>query len=246
MALVANSVTVDFSGLRAVENVTLSLASKQIVGLVGPNGAGKTTLVNVLSGFQPPSQGQVSVNNSAVAGRSAAWMARNGVVRTFQAVRLFSGLTVAENVEAALTSQGLGRRQCRHRALEVLEYLDLSARANHLTETLDYVDERRVGLARALALQPQFLLLDEPAAGMTVAEADSLASLICQIRNDYECGVLLIEHNMALITQSCEWVHAMASGRTVCEGVPEDVFSNAYFRQAYLGEGASQALGQSL
>ncbi len=235
MTLSATGLTVDFAGLRAVDDVTISLERGEILGLVGPNGAGKTTMVNVLSGFQVPSHGSVVLNGKDVSGRYAAWMARNGVVRTFQAVRLFRGLTVSENVEAALTSLGVGRAVARRKALEVLDYMGIAGRAHIPGGALNYGDERRVGIARALALQPSFLLLDEPAAGMNVAEAEALSDLIKRIRDDIGCGVLLIEHNMSLITRTCERLHVMASGRTIADGAPEKVFADPRFRSAYLG-----------
>ncbi|MDR5654589.1 ABC transporter ATP-binding protein [Ruixingdingia sedimenti] len=240
MGLSATGIAVHFSGVRAVDDVSVSLSRGEILGLVGPNGAGKTTMVNVFSGFQPPHRGAVALEGAAVTGRDSAWLARNGVVRTFQAVRLFHGLSVSENVEAALTSLGHGRAAARRRALEMLDYLGIAGRAQASGGALNYGDERRVGIARALALQPRFLLLDEPAAGMNVAEAAALSDLIRRIRDDFGCGVLLIEHNMSLITRTCERMHVMASGRTIAAGTPAEVFADPGFRAAYLGleEGA--------
>lgn len=235
MALSANGVSVDFSGLRAIDEVSVTLEPGEILGLVGPNGAGKTTMVNVLSGFQEPTQGMVLLESANVTRRRASWMARHGVARTFQAVRLFRGLTVSENVEAALTSQNVGRDAARRKALEVLDYMDIAKRANVLGGALNYGDERRVGIARALALNPRFLLLDEPAAGMNVAEAEALSDLIKRIRDDLGCGILLIEHNMSLISRTCEHMHVMASGRTIAVGTPEQVLADVNFRSAYLG-----------
>lgn len=235
MALSATGIAVHFSGVRAVDDVSVTLGRGEILGLVGPNGAGKTTMVNVFSGFQAPTAGQVDLEGQGVAGRDAAWLARNGVVRTFQAVRLFHGLTVSENIEAALTSHGFSRSAARHRALEMLDYLGIAGRAQTRADALNYGDERRVGIARALALSPRFLLLDEPAAGMNVAEAEVLSDLIRRIRDDFGCGILLIEHNMGLITRTCERMHVMASGRTIAAGTPEAVFADAAFRAAYLG-----------
>lgn len=235
MALSAAAVSVDFAGLRAIDNVSVTLEHGEILGLVGPNGAGKTTMVNVLSGFQAPSQGSVTLDDSTVTGQRASWMARHKVVRTFQAVRLFQGLTVSENIEAALTSLNIGRFAARRKALEMLDYMGISRCADMLGSALNYGDERRVGIARALALNPRFLLLDEPAAGMNIAEADALSDLIRQIRDDLGCGILLIEHNMSLITRTCERMHVMASGRTIAQGPPRQVLADPQFRSAYLG-----------
>ncbi len=236
--LTAQAVSVHFAGVRAIEDVSVALAPREILGLVGPNGAGKTTMVNVLSGFQAPHAGGVTLNGTAVTGRSSDWLARHGVVRTFQAVRLFRKLTVSENVEASLVSVGSGRGAARRKAMEILSYLGISHRAHLQGDALNYGDERRVGIARALALNPAFLLLDEPAAGMNVAEAEALADLIRRIRDDFGCGILLIEHNMALITRICERMQVMASGRTIAVGTPAEVFENPVFRSAYLGTGA--------
>ena len=236
--LAAQAVSVHFAGVRAIEDVSVTLAPREILGLVGPNGAGKTTMVNVLSGFQAPHAGSVTLDGAAVTGRSSDWLARHGVVRTFQAVRLFRKLTVSENVEAALVSLGTHRSAARRKALDLLAYLGIANRSQTQADALNYGDERRVGVARALAMNPAFLLLDEPAAGMNVAEAETLADLIRRIRDDFGCGILLIEHNMALITRICERMQVMASGRTIAAGTPAEVFENPAFRSAYLGTGA--------
>ena len=238
MKLGASAVTVHFSGIRAIENVSIELARDEILGLVGPNGAGKTTMVNVLSGFQRPHVGAVSVGGVNAAGRSESWFARNGVVRTFQSVRLFRGLTVSENIEVSLSSLSIGRLAARRRAAELLAYMGIGDRAHARADTLNYSDERRVGIARALGLEPKFLLLDEPAAGMNLSEAETLSALIKQMRADFGCGVLLIEHNMRLVMNTCERLHVMASGRTIAAGAPSEVLANEQFRSAYLGSEA--------
>jgi len=238
LKLGASHVTVLFSGIRAIEDVSVELARGEILGLVGPNGAGKTTMVNVLSGFQRPHAGAVAVADVMTAGRSESWFARNGVVRTFQSVRLFRGLTVSENIEASLSSLAIGRLAARRRAAELLDYMGIADRVHARADTLNYSDERRVGIARALGLRPKFLLLDEPAAGMNVAEAEALGRLIKRIRDDFACGVMLIEHNMRLVMDTCEKLHVLASGRTIAAGAPGEVLANDEFRSAYLGSGA--------
>ncbi len=235
MELNASDITVRFSGVRAIEGVSLSLCKGEIVGLIGPNGAGKTTMVNVLSGFQRPHHGQVTVGSDRAGGRSAAWFSRRGVVRTFQAVRLFRGLTVSENIEAALSSLNISRGVARRRALQILDYMGIADKADHMSDALTYGDERKVGIARALALEPDFLLMDEPAAGLNIGEAAALGALISKIRHDLGCGILLIEHNMTLITQTCGRLHAMASGRTIATGLPDTVLADRQVRTAYLG-----------
>ncbi len=235
MELSATDIAVRFSGIHAIEGVSLALHKGEIVGLIGPNGAGKTTMLNFMSGFQRPHQGRVAIGTRPAAGRSAAWFSRQGVVRTFQAVRLFRGLTVSENVEAALSSRNLNRAAARRRALQVLDYMGIAAKAHLLSDALTYGDERKVGIARALALEPDFLLMDEPAAGLNIGEAATLGALISTIRDDFGCGILLIEHNMTLVTQTCGRLHAMASGRTIATGLPDAVLGDRHVRSAYLG-----------
>ncbi len=232
----AENISVHFSGVRALSDVSLELATGEIVGLVGPNGAGKTTMVNVLSGFQRPHAGRIILDGAPAPAQSADWFARGGVVRSFQAVRLFRGLTVSENVEAALTSRGMGRRAARRRAGELLGYLGIGDKSDLPGDGLSYGDERRVGLARALALAPRYLLLDEPAAGMTLAEAEALGEQITQIRSDFSCSIMLIEHNMRLVTAICAHLHVLSGGRAIDAGSPEKVMANPQFRSAYLGE----------
>ena len=240
MQLKAQGVTVRFGGLVAVDEVSLSLARGEIVGLIGPNGAGKTTLVNVLSGFQRPLAGAIIVGQRDCTRLPRHGFPRAGVVRTFQAVRLFRGLTVSENVEIGYVAQGLGRNEARRRALAVLRELNMAENAHRPAAGLSYGEERRLGLARALAVNPLFLLLDEPAAGLAAAEADELRHLIIDIRSRYNCGVLVIEHNMALVMNLCERIHVLDSGRTIATGTPADIRADAGVRRAYLGPNALQ------
>jgi branched-chain amino acid transport system ATP-binding protein len=235
MELEASEVTVRFGGIRAVENVSLRFGIREIVGLIGPNGAGKTTLVNALSGFQKPRSGRIRLGGKDVTGWRSDALARHGVVRTFQAVRLFRGLTVAENIETALLSTGLARSSARARARDILGYLHLSNRADTLASGLNYGDERRVGIARALAMEPKFLLLDEPAAGLNIGEAEELGQTIASMRDDFGCGILVIEHNMALVMNLCERLHVLATGMTLATGTPTEVMADPAFKDAYLG-----------
>jgi branched-chain amino acid transport system ATP-binding protein len=240
MQLKAQGVTVRFGGLVAVDEVSISLARGEIVGLIGPNGAGKTTLVNVLSGFQRPLAGAIIVGERNCTRLPRHGFPRAGVVRTFQAVRLFRGLTVSENVEIGYVAQGLGRREARRRARAILDELKMTENAHRPAAGLSYGEERRIGLARALAVNPLFLLLDEPAAGLAAAEADELRHLIVDIRSKYNCGVLVIEHNMALVMNLCERVHVLDSGRTIAAGTPAEIRADAGVRRAYLGPNALQ------
>jgi branched-chain amino acid transport system ATP-binding protein len=240
MQLKAQGVTVRFGGLVAVDEVSISLARGEIVGLIGPNGAGKTTLVNVLSGFQRPLAGAITVGERDCTRLPRHGFPRAGVVRTFQAVRLFRGLTVSENVEIGYVAQGLGRSEARRRARAILDELKMTENARRPAAGLSYGEERRIGLARALAVNPSFLLLDEPAAGLAAAEADELRHLIIDIRSKYNCGVLVIEHNMALVMDLCERIHVLDSGRTIAAGTPADIRADAGVRRAYLGPDALQ------
>src|ERR1700674_5021419 len=187
MQLRAQGVTVRFGGLVAVDEVSISLARGEILGLIGPNGAGKTTLVNVLSGFQRPPAGATPLGERDCTALPRHGFPRAGVVRTFQAVRLFRGLTVSENVEIGYVGQGLGRIEARRRAAGILNALRLGDKAHRPAAGLSYGEERRVGLARALAINPRFLLLDEPAAGLAAAEAEELRELIVGVRSKYDC-----------------------------------------------------------
>jgi len=235
MELCAEGVTVRFGGVTAVDNVALTLHPGEILGLIGPNGAGKTTLVNVLSGFQRPQAGRVSIGGTDCTGLARHRFGRAGVVRTFQAVRLFRGLSVAENVEAGCVAAGLGRAAARRRARELLGWIGLADKADDPAAGLSYGDERRIGLLRALALEPRFLLLDEPAAGLNAAEADELRGFIGRVQDSFACAVLLIEHNVALVMTLCQRIHVLDGGRTIAVGTPAEVRAEPAVRRAYLG-----------
>ena len=235
----AESVTVRFGGLTALDQVSMALRPKQILGLIGPNGAGKTTLVNVLSGFQTPQSGVVSLDARDMTGAEPAAFARAGIVRTFQAVRLFKGLTLSENIEVSLVSCGAARAQARRQARDLLAEFELDSRAAHEATALSYGEQRRAGLVRALAMAPQFLLLDEPAAGLAAAEAEELRQTIVKIAARSGAGILVIEHNVALVINLCHQIHVLASGRTIAEGTPAAIMADPAVRAAYLGPAAA-------
>jgi branched-chain amino acid transport system ATP-binding protein len=235
MSLVADGVSVRFGGLSAIDNVSFTLEPGEIVGLIGPNGAGKTTLVNVLSGFQEPSVGEVRLDERRFAGATPDAFARAGIARTFQAVRLFKGLTVSENLEVSLVTNGLSRRLARERAKALLAEFLPEDRGRMPAAALTYGDERKVGIARALALEPSYLLLDEPAAGMAAAEVEDLRAAIARVRAAYGCGILVVEHNMALIFALCDRIHVLGSGKTIAVGSPDEISANGKVREAYLG-----------
>lgn len=239
MELAAERVSVRFGGLVANDDVSLAIAPGEVLGLIGPNGAGKTTLVNILSGFQRPHAGAVRLAGSDMTGRKPGAFARAGIVRSFQAVRLFRGLTVAENIEVGLVGRGLGRAEARRRALALLGDFDLLHRTEQPASALSYGEERRAGLARALALEPRFLLLDEPAAGLAAAEAEELKGAILSIRDRHGCGILVIEHNMALVMSLCDRIHVLSGGKTIASGRPDEIRADPAVRTAYLGSTAA-------
>lgn len=236
--LTAKGISVQFGGLKVIDNVDLVVNRSEILGLIGPNGAGKTTFVNVLSGFQMPGSGSVSVGTTDITRSRPDDRARHGLVRTFQAVRLFAGLTVAENIEAAALAGGLTRKDARRRVNDLMEELHLGDWADVLARALPYGIERRVGMARALIARPHFILLDEPAAGLDEREAFEFLSFATTVRNS-GCGILLIEHNMRLVFELCDRVQVLQTGRTLAVGTPDEIRANPQVRAAYLGSHAA-------
>ncbi|MCW5623577.1 MAG: ABC transporter ATP-binding protein [Burkholderiales bacterium] len=234
-ALSTRAVGVRFQGLAALDRVDLTLPRGEIVGLLGPNGAGKTTLVNVLSGFQRPDAGQVLLDDHSLERAGPESLARRGVARTFQSVRLFDRLTVTENAEMGALVHGGSRTRARAVARQAIAFTGLESVADRLAGSLPYALERRVGIARALAQHPRFLLLDEPAAGMHDAECLDLVALIRRIPDAFECGVLLIEHNMSVVMATCASLHVLASGRTLATGPVDHVRNDPAVIDAYLG-----------
>jgi len=232
---------VRFGGLAALTEVDFLAEQSEIVGLIGPNGAGKTTLVNVLSGFQRPAAGEVWLNKQRISGRPAHQVSRAGVVRSFQAVRLFPGLSVLENVEVGAVSMGESRESAREHARLIIGALDLARLSDLPATALPYGIERRVGIARAVAMRPAFLLLDEPAAGLTLREADDLMHDVLNLRTQIACGVVIIEHNMRLIMKLCDRIHVLARGQTIATGSPTEIKANPHVMEAYLGRSAEQA-----
>jgi len=234
--LLARGVGVHFEGLVALDGVDLHLARGEILGLIGPNGAGKTTLVNVLTGFQQPDKGAVLVDGKDCTGLPAHSFARTGVLRTFQAARLFPDFTVRENVELAALTTGQTRSQASALAEEQLDLLGLGARADVRAATLSYGEARLAGIARALAGRPRYLLLDEPAAGLSPREATDLVHSISAIRDRAGCGILVIEHNMKLIMDVCDRVTVLARGLIIATDTPQQVQKDEQVRLSYLGE----------
>ena len=234
-SLQTSKVSVRFDGLSALEGVDLVLTEGNILGLVGPNGAGKTTLVNVMSGFQKPTQGELILNGKSVTATSPDRLAKQGVARTFQSVRLFRRLSVLDNVTISALAHHRRMAHAREAARGALAFLGLELISHRRAGALAYADERRVGIARALALRPRFLLLDEPAAGMDDAECDTLAHLIARIPGEFNCGVLLIEHNISVVTTVCRDLHVLNNGRTLASGPIDAVRNNPEVVAAYFG-----------
>ena len=232
----ASSVSRSFAGVEALRGVTLELHRHEVVGLIGPNGAGKSTLVNVLSGFDVPTSGTVELEGRDVTGWSAHRRGRAGISRTFQHSRSFRGLSVRENVEVSALGVGARLAAARRRAEELLALLGLSAYADRPAEALAHGDERRLGVARALATEPRFVLLDEPAAGLPEAEVPEFAEAVRSVRDDHGAGVLLIDHNMALVMEVCDRLQVLDQGRTLAEGTPAEIRANLDVTAAYLGE----------
>ena len=234
----ASSVSRSFQGVQALEDVTFELHRHEVVGLIGPNGAGKSTLVNVLTGFDAPSSGSVELAGRRITRWSAHRRARAGLARTFQHSRSFRELTVRENVEVAALGVGAGARGARQRADELLELLGLQAHERAPAGVLSHGDERRLGVARALATRPRFVLMDEPAAGLPEAEVPDFASVVRSVRDDHEAGVLLIDHNMALVMNVCDRIVVLDQGRTLAEGTAAEIRGNLDVAAAYLGDSA--------
>src|SRR5215831_1590257 len=198
-ALVAHNINVSFGGLEALVGVSLDLVHTRIVGLIGPNGAGKTTFINVASGYQRATAGSVFLNGVDVTKWSVARRAHHGLSRTFQGIRLFSGLTVAENIELGGLAVGIDRARSRAQAKDLLARVGLAADASRPAHSLPHGRRRLAGLARALAGRPQFLLLDEPAAGLGEDEVDDLVGVLRKVREEFDVGMLVVEHDMRLV-----------------------------------------------
>jgi branched-chain amino acid transport system ATP-binding protein len=227
-----------FEGIHALREVTLDLGRSEVVGLIGPNGAGKSTLVNVLSGFDRPTAGTVELEGRDVTAWSPSRRGRQGLARTFQHGHAFRALSVRENVEVAALGVGARPREARRRAAELLQLLSLEQSSETSAAALPQGDERRLGVARALATNPKFVLLDEPAAGLPEAEVADFANAVRSVRDDHDAGVLLIDHNMALIMAVCDRIRVLDQGRTLAEGTPDEIRANLDVAAAYLGESA--------
>jgi branched-chain amino acid transport system ATP-binding protein len=228
-----------FEGVQALQDVDLELAPGELLGLIGPNGAGKTTLVNLVTGFDLPSSGRIELGETEITRWPPHRRGRAGLARTFQHGRLFRGFTVRENVEVAALGAGASPSRARTLASELIALVGLAARADDPAAVHPHGDERRHGVARALALRPLFVLMDEPAAGLHEGEIPAFAAVVRSVRDEFGAGVLLIDHNVALIMEVCDRVHVLDRGRTLAEGTPDEIRRNFDVATAYLGAGRS-------
>jgi len=231
----AIGVSRSYDGVDALVDVHLELGRQEVVGLIGPNGAGKTTLVNVITGFDFPTTGSVELEGREITRWSPQRRGRAGLARTFQQGHAFRGLTVRENVEVAALGVGASGRDSRVRATQLLVALGLAARAEEPAVSLPHGDERKLGVARALATEPRFVLMDEPAAGLTETEVPGLAAVVRSVRDNHDAGVLLIDHNVTLMFDVCDRIHVLDEGRTLAQGTPDEIRRNIDVANAYLG-----------
>ena len=235
--LSADRVTKNFAGLTAVNQVTLSLDPGEIVGLIGPNGSGKSTLLNLISGVLPVSSGTVRKGQQTINGLPTHRFADLGIARTFQNIRLFNALNVKQNVLVAAlnTWPRCSVTEAKTRAQAALTWMDIADKAHLKANTLSYGDQRRVEIARALALEPSYLFLDEPAAGMNPAETDALMQTLRRLRNTLGLGILIVDHDLPLIVRLCDRVIVLNEGHIIAEGAPSEIQKNPAVITAYLG-----------
>lgn len=242
---------IDFGGLRAVDDFTLTIGRTEIAGLIGPNGAGKTTIFNLLTKVYQPTRGTIMLDGVDTSGKTTAQINQMGIARTFQNIRLFNNLTVEENVKVGLHNQeaystldGILRlpsywkreKAAHERALELLSIFDMQDLAEWKAGSLPYGAQRRLEIVRALATNPSLLLLDEPAAGMNPSETYELMENIVKIRDTFKIAVMLIEHDMNLVMGICEGICVLNFGKVIAKGTAEEIQANPVVIEAYLGK----------
>ena len=251
MILEVKNITKSFGGVVAINDTSFQIKQNEIFGLIGPNGAGKTTMFNIITGNYKPTSGEVFLNGKRITNNKNYKIVRKGIARTFQNIRLFSSMSVLDNVLIGFDNEvkytylesifRLPRyfsqeKRIESEALEILEFLGISDFANEFATSLSYGSQRKVEIARALATKPSLLLLDEPAAGMNPHETKELAQLLFKIRDKYNITILLIEHDMKFVNHLCDRVMVLDYGKTIFEGLIEDAIKDEEVIKAYLGD----------
>lgn len=249
--LEVKNLSISFGGLRAVDSFDLTIEKGQLYGLIGPNGAGKTTVFNLLTGVYKPDEGIIRLDGKDITGKSTIEINKAGIARTFQNIRLFKALSVLDNVKAGLhnhntysTIEGILRlpgyfkveKSMNKRAMEILKVFELDSEADTLASNLPYGKQRKLEIARAIATEPKLLLLDEPAAGMNPNETMELMDTIRFVRDNFDMTILLIEHDMKLVSGICEELTVLNFGQVLTQGKTEYVLNNPAVIAAYLGE----------
>ena len=249
--LKVDNVSMVFGGLRAVSNLSMHIDEGELIGLIGPNGAGKTTAFNMITGVYTPTEGKVYFNGQQSSGKKSYQVTQMGMARTFQNIRLFSELSVIDNVKIAYNmhvTYNLADAIVRdgkylseedyitQKAMDLLKIFHLEEEAHEVAKNLPYGKQRRLEIARALATEPKLLLLDEPAAGMNPQETKELMEMIRWIRKEFNLSILLIEHDMGLVMGVCERIYVLEYGVKIAEGTPEEIKHNKRVIEAYLGE----------